>query len=202
MSLIVKSTGGASAPPVDEGSYAAVCVNLVDIGLQKTNFEGREKEVNQCVIVWELAGETITIGEDTVPRTVSKTYTMSLHERSGLRKDLKSWRGREFTDEELRAFDLRNILGAPCMIQIVHNKTEKGVFSNIASIMSLPKGMPKPAPSMAPIAFDADTASDADLEKLPKWIAEKVKASVTWSAKAAGKLAEAIEDDEDCELPF
>lgn len=201
MSLIVKSSGGTSAPPVDEGSYAAVCVNLVDIGLQKTNFEGREKEVNQCIVVWELAGETITIGEDTLPRTVSKTYTMSLHERSGLRKDLKSWRGREFTDDELKAFDLRNILGAPCMIQIVHNKSERGTFANIASIMSLPKGMPKPTPSTEPFAFDCDAATEADLEKLPKWIAEKVKASVTWSGKSAGKLAEELDDD-DGELPF
>lgn len=201
MSLIVKSSGGTSAPPVDEGSYAAVCVNLVDIGLQKTNFEGREKEVNQCVIVWELAGETITIGEDVVPRTVSKTYTMSLHERSGLRKDLKSWRGREFTDDELKAFDLRNILGAPCMIQIVHNKSDRGVFANIASIMSLPKGMPKPAATMPLIAFDADAAEERDLEKLPKWLAEKVRASATWVGKSAGKLAEELDDD-DGELPF
>lgn len=202
MSLIVKTSSGPKVAPPDEGSYAAVCTQLVDIGLQHISYEGSEKDVNQVVIVWELAGETIDLGEKgQVPRTVSKTYTMSLHERSGLRKDLKSWRGREFTDDELKAFDLSNVLGAPCMIQIVHKVTPNGTYANIASIMSLPKGMPKPQPSMELIAFDADTASEADLEKLPGWIADKVKASATWVGKSAGQLAEALEDDDE-ELPF
>lgn len=201
MSLIVKSSSGPKIAPPDEGSYAAVCTQLVDIGLQHISYEGTEKDVNQVVIVWELAGETIDLGETTVPRTVSKTYTMSLHERSGLRKDLKSWRGREFTDEELKAFDLSNVLGAPCMIQIVHKVTANGTYANIASIMSLPKGMPKPQASMPLVAFDADTATEADLDKLPSWIADKVKASATWVGKSAGALVQELADD-DGELPF
>lgn len=202
MSLIVKGSSGPKIAPPDAGNYAAVCVQLVDVGLQHISFEGTERDVNQVAIVWELAGETVTLGEDTVPRTVSKTYTMSLHERSGLRKDLKSWRGREFTDDELRAFDLRNILGAPCMIQIVHKTTANGTYANIAGISSMPKGMPKPQALTPLLAFDADTAEEADLEKLPTWLADKVKASPTWLGRASAKLAQDIEDDEDGELLF
>ena len=29
----------------------------------------------------------------------------------------------DFTEEELKAFDLKSILGAPCLIQIIHNVT-------------------------------------------------------------------------------
>jgi hypothetical protein len=35
-----------------------------------------------------------------------------------------AWRGREFTPEELKGFHLKNILGAWCMISVVHNEND------------------------------------------------------------------------------
>ena len=202
MSLIVKNTSGPKLPLPEEGSYAALCVMLVDIGIQHVKYKDAEKDVPQVVIVWELAGETVEIGNDVVPRTVSKTYTLSLHDRSGLRKDLKSWRGREFTEEELLSFNLCNILGAPCMIQIVHNKTETGVYANIASIMSIPRGMQKPVAQTPLVAFDIDTAEEDELENLPNWLKEKVRTSETWIARNAGKLSEEPDEENDEDIPF
>jgi len=37
------------------------------------------------------------------PMSISKNYTASLSDMATLREDLKNWRGRDFTPEELRA---------------------------------------------------------------------------------------------------
>lgn len=206
MSFIIKEEGGSRIPPVAEGSYPAVCVGLVDLGLQEQEFEGRKKVSRQVTIIWELVGETIETSEGTLPRTINKTYTASLHERSGLRKDLKSWRGREFTAEELKGFDLQNILGAPCLLQIVHKNTANGTYANIAAIMSLPKGMPRPVPTTVPTLFDIDADNaESEFANLPEWLQKKVVDSPTWAERTAGKTANFVEmlnNDDDGELPF
>ena len=183
MSLTVSEGSATSYAPIPEGAYPAVCVALIDLGLQKQSFEGKETERAQVVVQWEIPSETIEIDGEPMPRTISKTYTASLHERSGLRKDLKSWRGREFTADELAAFDLKNILGAPCLLQIIHRKSADKVYANIAGIMTLPKGMPKPQPQTRPYAFDIDEASVDDFLSLPEWLRRKVEASPTWQAR-------------------
>ena len=210
MSLIVSESSAKRYPPIPEGSYPAVCVALVDLGLQKTNFEGREGERHELVIQWEAPTETVEVDGDQVPRLISKTYTASLDGRGNLRKDLKSWRGREFTSEELARFDLRNILGAPCLIQIVHRKTETGTYANIAGIMTLPKGMAKPQPQTQPWSFDIDEATMEEFHALPEWLKKKVEASPTWQQRDHSEETPPPEEpqgfeeipDDDGVLPF
>ena len=206
MSFVVKEEGGSRIPPVAEGSYPSVCVGLIDLGMQNQEFEGRKKCSRQVTIIWELVGETIETSEGELPRTINKTYTASLHERSGLRKDLKSWRGREFTAEELKGFDLCNILGAPCLLQIVHKNTPNGTYANIAAIMSLPKGMPRPAPASAPVLFDIDSETAIeDFANLPEWIQKRIAESPTWAERVGDRTAgfvELLNNDADGELPF
>ena len=78
---------------------------------------------------------------DGKPFLIKKDYRASLHEKAGLRKDLEAWRGRPFTNVELQGFDLENVVGAPCMLNVIHKQGSKGgTFSNIAGIMPLAKG--------------------------------------------------------------
>jgi hypothetical protein len=48
------------------------------------------------------------------PFAMFKNYTLSWSEKANLRLDLQSWRGKPFTQEEMRRFDLETILGAWC----------------------------------------------------------------------------------------
>src|SRR5208337_1405024 len=70
-----------------------------------------------------------------------KRYTLSLHEKAALRKDLESWRGRTFTEEELKGFDVENVLDVPCLLNVIHNGTSGTVYANVSGIMKLPKSM-------------------------------------------------------------
>ena len=121
--------------PASEGLHQAVCVDVVDRGIQETQY-GQKHKVQ---IAWQIE----EINPDTGKRqTISKFYTVSLHEKASLRKDLETWRGRKFTEQEQAGFDLDKLLGVNCQIQVVHNIMDDGrVFGNVQAIVPIGKGM-------------------------------------------------------------
>jgi hypothetical protein len=131
MSLIVK--GGGTFTPAPEGVHAAVCVDVVDLGMVESQWGKRPK----CRIVWEIE-ETMEDGKRFI---VGKQYTLSLHQKSALFKDLKSWRGRPFTDEELAGFDLEKVIGAPAQLVIGHEDKDGTVYANVTAIIKATKAL-------------------------------------------------------------
>ena len=206
MGLIISENGGGSNfSMLAEGSYAAVCYMLVDIGLQRNERYGNSSR--KVVIGWEIADEYVEIDGEQKPRVFSARYTASLNEKAILRRDLAAWRGRDFTEAELSEFNLRNIVGAPCLIQIIHKEGSNGkVYANLASIMKLPKGMAAPKLTLDTIVYDIDDNDPADVAKLPEWLANQVKASESYQQRlreASGGAATMTDLEEaDGELPF
>lgn len=142
---IVKETGSGNFQSVPAGTYQAVCSGVYDIGRQKQEWKGETKYTHQIIIRFEL-NKTIQDGEYAGKRyTINKFYTASLHEKAGLRKDLESWRGRPFTAEELKGFDVDAVIGANCLLGVVH--TEKGK-AKIVSVSPLMDGMNKIIPEL------------------------------------------------------
>lgn len=120
-----------------EGLWAAVCVDVIDLGLIKTAFG----EMPKIQIRWQLEERD----EKTDRRhLVVQNYTPSLHEKSKLRPMLEAWRGRKFTKDEEKEFDIEKLLGANCQLQIVHNIKEEGrVFANVQAVVPPAKGSTK-----------------------------------------------------------
>ena len=145
MSTIVKETGTSNFATVNAGTYQAVWSGVWDIGKQKQEYNGETKYPHQLIVRFEL-NKKITEGEYAGKRyTLNKFYTASLHEKAGLRKDLESWRGKPFTKEELTGFDVDTIIGANCLIGVIH--TPKGK-AKIASISPIMQGMEKMTPEL------------------------------------------------------
>ena len=136
--MIVKRSSG-NFTPAPAGTWAAVCVDVVDLGMV-AGFEGKPQ--HKIKIVWQIEEPR----DDGKPHQVNKRYTPSLHEKASLRKDLESWRGRPFTDEELDGWDLDNILSVGCLLCVVHAVKNGTVYANIQSLMKLPKSMTAPTP--------------------------------------------------------
>lgn len=198
MAIVAKETGGASLPLLAEGSYTAVCVELVDLGMQFS--EKYDKVQRRISLGWEVVGETVEINGEAVPRVIRKEYTTSLHEKSSLRKDLQAWRGRAFTAEELGGFDLKNILGAPCMIQIIHVTSADGskTYDNIAAIMALPKGT-KAESTLPSLYFDLEEPETMGLyEMLPKYLRERIAKAENFPGDKTADVPELDDDD----MPF
>jgi hypothetical protein len=129
--------------PAPAGVHAGVCVDEIDLGMVVREFGGAKSEKRMVRLVWQIAEDM----KDGKPYLVKKDYTASLHEKAGLRKDLEGWRGRPFSFDELAGFDLEKVVGAPCMMNIVHATGRKGgTFANIAAIMPLAKGFVKLEP--------------------------------------------------------
>lgn len=175
--MILSDSGSTSFEQPPTGSHAARCIAIIDLGTQRTTYEGEAQIKRQVIVRWELSNEMITTGDFAgKPFTVSKFYTASLHEKSGLRKDLASWRGRDFTPEELKGFDLKQVIGAACMLSV--GLSEKGK-AKVTSVMGIPKGMSVPAqvnPSFH-FSLDADEFKQSTFEALSKGFKEMVIAS-------------------------
>jgi hypothetical protein len=125
------------------GLHAAVCVDEVDLGLIANRFDPESDPIPTVRLVWQIAEDM----PDGRPFLIKKEYRASLHEKAGLRHDLQSWRGREFSFDELVGFDLEKIVGVPCMLNIVEKTSKKGKkFSNIVAVMPLAKGLTKIEP--------------------------------------------------------
>lgn len=200
---IMAKEGGKSFEPVSEGVHTAVCVKIIDLGEQRSQLY--DKVSRKVMLTWEVTDETIQIEGEDKPRVISKEYTLSLGEKAILRQHLEAWRNKRFSEQELKGFDLANVLGKACQLQVLHN--EKG-YANIKTIMAVPKGMPAIQPSGETLYFDlSDKGCLELLDKLPGWIQDKVKESSTYKELVAANVDtenggfEEIDPDEG-ELPF
>jgi len=137
---IIASKPESSFTPCPEGLHQAVCVDVVDLGLKSGPFGEKHKV--------EIRWQTDTENEDTHRRfQLRKWYTLSLHEKANLRKDLECWRGRKFSDAELQGFDLEKLIGANCQLQVIHNITDDGkTYDNVQAIVPHNTKLPKIAP--------------------------------------------------------
>lgn len=205
MSLTINDKGKSSVPLLEPGTYGAICCQIIDLGMQfNETFHSTARKV---LIGWEVVGETVEVNGETQPRIFSKIYTASLNEKAALRKDLNAWRGRPFTAQELAAFDLKSILGAPCLISVIHQQGQTGnTYATLASISSLPKGYPRPAQTVPTLTYDIDEDDPARVDELPKWIGEMIRRSGSYEERVAQTTAPKIEEyggeDDDGDLPF
>ena len=144
---------GTDYTPAPAGSYTARCCALLDMGTQTSVWEGETKTAHKVLMSFEIS-DNDTRRADGSAHVVSKRFTASLHPKSGLRKFLESWRGRPFSREELRGFDLKNVLGQACMVGVVHDAKGDRTYANLGSVMKLPRGMAPGTSEIEPVAFD------------------------------------------------
>ena len=132
MGLIVDKGNSQEFEKVSGGLHSAVCISVVDLGMQKGDYQGTPWKKKQLALVWEVDQE-FTEGKFTGERMlVSAIYTASLNEKANLRNILESWRGKSFSEAELTGYDVEGWRGAPCMINLVLN--EKG-YAKVSGVM-------------------------------------------------------------------
>ncbi len=153
MSLTIAETGSNDFTPCPAGTFTARCTSLIDLGSQTSIYEGESKVAKKVMLSFEIT-DCETRRNDGSPFIVSKRFTASLHAKAGLRKFLESWRGRPFTPEELRGFDLKNVLALDCLVGVVHETKGDKTYANLGSVMKLPKNMPAGTSEIAPVSFD------------------------------------------------
>ena len=160
-----------------EGVHVARCYRVIALGTQPNPMGDPRPKI---MISWELPNALQDTGE---PYVISEFYTLSLYEKANLRKHLEAWRGRAFTVEELAGFEVGNILGVPCQLQILHEtKTEGKTYANIKSLMAVPAGLHVPELSNELIYFSLhpDHFSLETFKKLSEGLQAKIQQSPEW----------------------
>lgn len=204
MAIMATDTGGGSDfTPMPSGNHIAICNMVVDLGKQRTEYQGEAKVQHKVYIRWETPNERLEWTDrdganHEGPRVIGKTYTLSLHENANLRGDLENWRGKAFTEEERSGFDVSKLLGAPCMVNVTHADKNGKTYANVSGIGALPKGMDKPTSEIGLLLYDDEHSSN--YEKLPEWLQKKVDEQV--KDAPASNNADAWRDDLDDDIPF
>jgi len=147
MSTIAKKTGGGGldlGPMPPAGVQQAVCVDVIDLGIVETSFEGKPRKREMIHVIWQLVARDLKTNRRYL---VGKRYTLSLSEKATLRKDLESWRGKQFTsDDETNGFDTTKLIRVNCMLNLQHVSKPTGNYCNVIAIMPLYGGTAKIQP--------------------------------------------------------
>lgn len=195
MGRYASDSGGGDFVQAPTGNHVARCIRLTDLGTHHSEYQGKPTIRNQVMVTWELCDEKMDDGK---PFAVSYFYTNSLNEKATLRAHLEAWRGRAFTEEELKKFDLASILGAPAMVNVIHNDKGK---ARVSAVAKLPKGIKAPEPANKPTAFWIDEWDQAAFEALPKGIRAMVEKSDEYKARKNGNGKGNFSDMED-DIPW
>jgi len=175
--MIVKDSGGKDFDPTPAGLHHAICYGLVDVGTHESEYMGTKYDRKIVYILWELPFETLEIDGVTKPRAISNMYTLSLSPKAILRKHLESWRGIPFTNSDLyNGFELKNILGKNCQLNVFHNTKGEKTYANISSVVPLSKGMEKLEPFNDILYFSFDEEMEVPKD-IPNWLEKKIYAS-------------------------
>ena len=187
MPINATSNGSAPRELIPADNYIARCYKMIEIGTVEEVILGEKKILHKVRIGWELPTEMRVFDKEKgeQPLVIDKEYTLSMNEKANLRKDLKSWRGKDFTEDEARSFDITKLIGAPCMLNIIHKPSKKDpskVYEEIAGITPMPKGVPCPEQINRSFVLSYDEFDVELFDMLPDFIKNKMITSVEYQA--------------------
>lgn len=206
---IIATDKGTVRELIPAGNYVARCYQQIQIGTVTDTIMGKTVTAAKVRIGWELPTELKVFKEEKgeQPLVISMEFTLSMNSKANLRKSLASWRGKDFTEEEAKAFDITKLLGVPCMVNIIHKpgvSDPTKMYEKISSISPLPKGVECPAQINPTFVLSYDEWSDEKFLSLPEFIQEKIKSSSEFQqmlrpseTHIAGNEVEVLDD-----LPF
>lgn len=205
------TNNGTKRELIPAGNYIARCYQMIEIGTVNEIIMGTPKQLTKVRIGWELPTEKRVFDEakGEQPLVISKEYTLSLNEKSNLRKMLASWRGKDFTEDEAKCFDITVLVGIPCMLNIIHKpkKTDATqIFEEIGSISAMPKGVRPPEAINKNFVLSYDNFDEEKFNSLPDFIKQKMQGSLEYTALKTpnSKQMNHPEDlnSDDNDLPF
>ena len=198
MSIIAQQTNNGGGQTVPAGTHVARCYQIIHIGTIVDTYQGEEKLVNKVRLVFELPLETADFGKGEQPFSIGRDFTLSMHEKSGLRAFVQSWLGKAMSDSEASKFDIGTLLGKEAMVSVMHRTANTGRnYADLKGASPLAKGMTCPPQVNAAFLLDYDSQDfDLRFKMLPEWLQNKVSSSAEFSQrldKAADQMNKAKE---------
>lgn len=178
MGLYAKANDGRKFEPAPEGLHPSVCWAVVDLGIQEKGgmYAGQQ---HQVYLGFELLDTMVEFEKDgqkrTGPMRLGVTVSLSLGEKAKLRKWLEKWRGKPFTEDELKGFDISKLVGLACQVLVTHTSKGDRTYANIENILKWPATTPKPGGPTESLFFSlADHQLAAMRDRMPDWLYERI----------------------------
>jgi hypothetical protein len=195
---------------IPAGMHVARCYQMIEIGTVTEIVLGNSVTHPKVRIGWELPEERRVFNEEKgeQPFVISKEFTLSMHEKATLRKILESWRGKGFSEDEAKGFDITKLLGVPCMLNIIHKQGKDGTktYEEITSVVPLPKSMKCPPQENTNFCLSYDRFDQTLFEKLPDFIKDKMKSSIEYTSMQTPNVHDMTNEhqqqEEPDDLPF
>lgn len=169
-----------------EGNHVAICYQLIHIGTIPEEYMGEMKEMNKIRLTFELCDEKKVFkeGEDQKPLVISQEYTLSMGAKANLRKLVEGIIGTSLIDDEAFDFDVDNILGKACLLNIKHKTSKAGnVRAEIATATPLHKSMIPPTQYNDTKMLTYENWDQSYFDSLPEFMREKMETSKEYKLK-------------------
>ena len=192
-------------PDLEEGTYPARLVQIIDFGIQPQRpFKGEEKPpAHEISFTYELADEFCVDEKGEVdeekPRWVSETFPFRSLEAE-LAKSTKRYKALDPNDDH--DGDFTALVDTPCNITLVVNagtgKNAGKNYTNVAHVSAMrPKDAAKAPALVNPTkVFVLDEPDLTIFLSFPDWIQEKIKGNLKYEGSVLQKALEAHEKGE------
>lgn len=160
------------------GTHIATCYQVIDLGSQISDFtnDKGERDIHRKIrFAWELPSALMKDGR---PFAIGKDYNLSSNEKATLVKDVNAWRGKPFTPAEFGAFDLENLIGKSCLLQVEEKISKKGKpYTKVGSILALPSGQKSSPLVNKPLKFSLANFDRDAFNLIPEYWQNMIKSS-------------------------
>jgi hypothetical protein len=171
MVKIMVSASSEGHKGLEPGIYNARCDLIADLGMQETDFGIKPKIYIRFAVPDQVLEDQ---DGNKFQMSIGRSVTASLSKKSNLRKMLEGWRGKPFTDEELKAFEITKLLNAPATLVVATFVTPSGEErSKIENVLRCKAEVGTLL--RTPAAYSAES-SNKELEDAPEWIRTAIQA--------------------------
>ena len=212
-------TEGVKRELVPTGNHMARLYEIIYIGTIDTGYkndDGSDKFQYKVRLTWELPTELRTFGtgedEKEMPMVTSKECTFSLFrgktQTAILRTIAHALIGEAITDEEAGTFDIKDLLGKACMMEIEHDEYQGNKYAKAVGFGSVPKGVEVPAQVNESREKSVSELTKEEIDELPEFIRNKMTGSREYHVRFLAPrsenpevdLPQAVKDEQDKEV--
>jgi len=194
---------------VPAGTHMARCYKMIHVGERSYEYNGELKTKNSLWVYFEIPNEMRVFSEDVgeQPLSINIEYNLTYYESAKLFQHINSWRGQTLTPQEIDDFDVSKLLGVPCMLSVVHNKSAKTgkTYANIQSVSGLPKGISCPPQINDTVVWDYNENFNMEMfDSFHPFFQDMIKETPEWKEKQNNNnpISASMDNVEPDDLPF
>lgn len=184
MSLKLKDakSGGDFVRP-EPGTHPARCYAVIDLGTHTETTQFGIKTNRKIQISWELPEETHVFDEKKGPQpfSVHKRYNFTMGAKATLQVDLESWRAKKFTPEDIENFEIKKLVGKPCVLSLQESESNGKTYTNVKSVSPPMKGQAVKPGVNKQVYYDVTMGQNDVFDSIPEFLQKYIATCEEWS---------------------